>query len=325
MQVDSSLTGPFPRSEALVRATRDLDRGRTSAEEVGRLYRSTATELARLEQTHHLAPATGGYLRWADLFRPFAEGWSGFEVGPVTRWYETNTFYRQPILHAPPDRSAGALGGWFPAAEAGIEAATAKAILPGPYTFATMIDNRSGETTEALIHRIGRLLAAEVAELRTTGYLNFQFQEPSLVVHPPAPTAGESTIAAYRAIAETLGTAPSYVWSFFGDAAPVLPLLRRLPAQGVGVDLAETEVRDLAGHPAGRGLGLGVLDPRTTLLENPADIARQVHAACEAAGVDRVQIGPGGPLDLLPWESAVRKLPLLNGAQTALRNGGGRS
>ncbi|MGA8302118.1 MAG: hypothetical protein WB873_00235, partial [Thermoplasmata archaeon] len=114
MIVRTGLTGPFPRSEALVAATRDLDRGRVPAEQVEELYGRTEGEVVALERRLGFDTVTGGYLRWADLFRPFAETWEGFTVGPLTRWFETNTFYRQPILHAPPGRVAGAIAARLP-------------------------------------------------------------------------------------------------------------------------------------------------------------------------------------------------------------------
>lgn len=325
MEVHASLTGPFPRSEALVRATRDLDRGRATEEAVSRLYRSTEDELLQLEKRLGLAPQTGGYLRWADLFRPFALHWSGFEVGPVTRWFETNTFYRQPILHAPPERTPGRLAPWFPAANPALSAGRAKAILPGPYTFAGMLDNRSGETPEALVHRFGRLLAAEVSELRVLGYSTFQFQEPWLVTRPPAGPAAESTVAAYRSLADAVGGGTSIVWTCFADAAPALPLLGRLPVSAVGIDLAETEPTALSHFPPGRGLGFGCLDPRTTLVEDPVEAAARVTAAIDLARPSAVWLGPGGPLDLLPWDAAVRKLPALAATRAELVPNGGRA
>src|SRR5579871_1412169 len=228
MQVDASLTGPYPRSEALVQATRDLDRGRTTAEAVAQLYERTEEEVVRIETEHGLSPLTGGFLRQADLFRPIAETWNGFTVGTLTRWFETNSFFRQPILHHPPERVVGALAARLP--KAGLRTGRpTKAILPGPYAFASVLENRSGETTEALVHRLGRLLGAEIAELRTAGYGAFQFQEPLLVVDPPEGPRAESVVAAYRSIAEGAGDAPTTVWTFFASAGPAFPLLNRLP------------------------------------------------------------------------------------------------
>jgi 5-methyltetrahydropteroyltriglutamate--homocysteine methyltransferase len=322
MEVHTSLTGPFPRSEAIVRATRDLDRGRTAEEEVDRLYRSAEQELLGRERELGLSPRTGGYLRWADLFRPFATHWSGFEVGPLTRWFETNTFYRQPILHAPPERRPGALSAWFPPVGAELPAEAAKVILPGPYTFAGLLDNRSGDTAEALVHRLGRVLAAEVAELRGRGFRVFQFQEPGLVARPPSGPAAESTIAAYRLLNDAIGEGTSVVWTFFGDAQPVLPLLARLPVSVVGVDLAETEPNGLGEFPPDRGLGLGCLDPATSLVEDAAEVAALARSAVEKTHATSLWLGPGAPLDLLPWEAALRKLPVLRAARSLILAGG---
>lgn len=318
MNVRTSLTGPFPRSEALVAATRDLDRGRTTPQAVEELFRTTEQEVLQFEERLGVDVVTGGYLDWQDLFRPFAETWTGFTVGPVTRWFETNTFYRQPILHAPPERVAGAIARRLPAGLRGARSKTGKVIFPGPYTFATSLENRSGETTESLVHRLGKLLSEEVRELRAAGFQTFQFQEPGLVVRPPTGTKAEATLAAYRALAEGLEGATSLVWTYFADGGPALPLLHRLPVSVVGFDLAETDVADLTTWPDHKGIGLGCIDPRTTLVEDPADVAAIARSLWEKTRPSALWLGPGGPLDLLPWEPAKRKLHLLPAARQAL-------
>jgi 5-methyltetrahydropteroyltriglutamate--homocysteine methyltransferase len=324
MQIDAALTGAYPRSEPLVAATRDLDRGRTTPEAVDALFARSEEEVVDLERRLGLTPTTGGLLRWADLFRPIAETWSGFTVGPLTRWFETNTFFRQPILHHPPERAAGALAARLPAA-ARSKGAPAKAIMPGPYTFAGLLENRSGETNEALVHRLGRLLAAEVTELKGLGYAAFQFQEPLLVVDVPSGPRAESVVAAYRSIVDASQGTPTSIWTYFADAGPALPLLRRIPVGAVGVDLSETEPEELGRFPEGKGLGLGVIDPRTSLPEDPAAVVDIVHRILSVTSPPSVTLGPGGPLDLLPWGAAARKLEVLPDAVGRLRAPGGRS
>jgi 5-methyltetrahydropteroyltriglutamate--homocysteine methyltransferase len=324
MTVRISLTGPFPRSEALVAATRDGDRGRATADAVEQRYAEAERDVVALEQRLGFDVTTAGSLRWADLFRPFAEGWRGFTVGPVTRWFATNTFYRQPILHAPPERVAGVVRAALPADRV-VPAATAKAILPGPFTFAGLLDNRSGESREALTRRFGRLLAEEVRELRAAGYRTFQFQEPLLVVEPPEGELADAVLSAYRSLGEATDGATSILWTYFGDAAPVLPLLARLPVGVLGIDLAETEPDRVHALPDHRGMGLGCLDPRTTLPEDAADVAR-IARALQAEGKPReLWLGAGGPLDLLPSDAAARKLHVLPAAKQLLEpNGAGR-
>ncbi|HZY69411.1 MAG TPA: hypothetical protein VFF67_00325 [Thermoplasmata archaeon] len=323
MDLHASLTGPFPRPEPLVAATRDLDRGRTTPEAVEGLFEQWEREALALEHRLGLDPVTGGYLRWADVFRPIAETWDGFTVGPVTRWFETNTFFRQPILNAPPERVAGALAGRLPPLARGKEPARAKVILPGPYTFAGLLDNRSGETTEAVVHRLGRLLQAEVAELRALGYRVFQFQEPLLVTRPPAGPRAEAVLAAYRSIAEGGNGSTTIVWTFFGDAGPAAALLKRLPVSVVGFDLAETDPKavDLPGDR--QGVGLGCVDPRTTLAEDAGHVAAIVRELQERRRPTSIWLGPGAPLDLLPWDAAARKLHVLPAARQAIRGGEG--
>ncbi len=322
MIVRTGLTGPFPRPETLVTATRDLDRARTTPEAVEEVYATTEAEVVALEERLGLDWVTGGYLRWPDLFRPFAETWEGFTVGPLTRWFETNTFYRQPILHAPPTRVPGAILARLPPA-ARAAPGRAGVLLPGPFTFAGLLDNRSGETPEALVHRLGRLLAEEVRDLCAGGFTTFQFSEPLLVHRPPERALAEAVVAAYRSIHDAAGPATTLVWTYGGSALPVFPLLDRLPVSGFGVDLAETDWDAIPASTERRGLGLGIIDPRTTLVEDPAEVARIARALNDRRRPTAIYLGPGGPLDLLPWAPAMRKLHLLAAARQALTDGDG--
>ncbi|HUI38087.1 MAG TPA: hypothetical protein VLY85_00490 [Thermoplasmata archaeon] len=322
MSVRTALTGPFPRSETLVAGTRDLDRGRTTPEAIEELFRTSEMEVDAIETRLGLDVHSGGYLRWADLFRPFSETWGGFTVGSLTRYFETNTFYRQPILHSPPERTPGAIRRRLPPG-AQADPARAKVTLPGPYTFAGMLDNRSGETREALTHRLGRLLAEEVDELYGVGYRTFQFQEPLLVFEPPEGPLAEAAVASYRPVAEAARDSTTLVWTFFADARPAYPLLSRLPVSAVGVDLAETEPAELPIPAEPRSIGLGCIDPRTTLAEDPAEVARIVGETQERLHPPTIWLGPGAPLDLLPFEAAPPKLELLPAARRLLEAEGG--
>jgi len=321
MQVHTGLTGPYPRPEALIHATRDLDRGRTNAEAVEEVYRTTEQEVVALERRLGFDQVTAGFLRWPDLFRPFAETWEGLAVGPLTRWLETNTFFRQPILLAPLGRTERAFAARLPP-PLRAQPHAARLLLPGPYTFAGVLENRSGETDEAVIHRLGRMLAEEVRELRGAGFGSFLFSEPLLVVHPPEGPRAEAVIAGYREIQSAVNGGTSIVWTYGADALPAFPLLDRLPVSVVGVDLGETEVERLPEGPQRSGLGLGVIDPRTTLGEDPVEVARVVRAAYARRRPPSVSLGPGGPLDLLPWDPATRKLGVLPAVLKALGNGG---
>ena len=88
--------GIYPRSEALVQATRDLDRGRTTPEAVDeRLARDLAAFVA-VQQDAGLDLLADGMLGWQDLFRPLLDASEGLEPGALTRFLDTNTFFRAP-------------------------------------------------------------------------------------------------------------------------------------------------------------------------------------------------------------------------------------
>ena len=321
MLVRTGLTGPFPRSEPLIAATRDLDRGRTGPERVEELTREAEGEIVTLEHRLGFDTVSAGYLRWPDPFRPLIETWEGFAVGPLTRWLETNTFFRQPILLAPPGRTPGAFAARLPPPLQD-DPANGRVFLPGPYTLAGVLDNRSGETDEAVVHRIGRTLAEEVRELRGRGFRTFLFSEPLLVVRPPEGPRAEAVVAGYRSIQSAIDGGTSIVWTYGADGAPAFPLLDRLDVSAVGVDLAETDVDRIPPAPHRGGLGLGVVDPRTTLVEDPGEVARVVRAAFEQRRPSTVWLGPGAPLDLLPWEPATKKLHVLPAVREVLGDGG---
>src|ERR671928_552103 len=88
--------GLFPRSEELVQATRDLDRGRTTQEAVDEQVERDLAELVSVQQQAALDLLADGMLRWQDLFRPLLEATDGLETGALTRFLDTNTFYRAP-------------------------------------------------------------------------------------------------------------------------------------------------------------------------------------------------------------------------------------
>src|SRR5437016_9593277 len=88
--------GIYPRSEQLVQATRDLDRGRTPEQAVDEQVERDLAELVSVQQQAGLDLLTDGMLRWQDLFRPILEASEGVETGALTRFLDTNTFYRAP-------------------------------------------------------------------------------------------------------------------------------------------------------------------------------------------------------------------------------------
>lgn len=305
------LTSPFPRPEEIVTASREFDRGRVTSEQLADLYRSWTRKVLAIEKELEFTTVLGGLLPQQDLFRPFSEETPGLEVGPLTRWFETNTFFRQPIVNAPPQWAPGAFARHLPLQDLVGSKLPPRVILPGPYTFSGLADNRTDLSREELARRWSELLALEVHDLAAHGVRSFQVQEPLLVVDPPSLDEQGWVERAFEPLAPALSQVESILWTYFGDGAPVLPLLAALPFETVGVDLCDTDPAKLTELPTGKGLGLGCLDSRTTLVEDPHDIAALVQQLDARLQPSEILLGPGVSLELVPWEVAEKKLRVL--------------
>src|SRR5881398_1488620 len=102
--------GIYPRSEPLVQATRDLDRGRTTPEAVDEQVERDLAELVAAQQAAGLDLLADGMLRWQDHFRPLLEAADGLETGALTRFLDTNSFYRAPKATAATPKLDAPLG-----------------------------------------------------------------------------------------------------------------------------------------------------------------------------------------------------------------------
>src|SRR5919204_6719926 len=71
-------------------------------------------------------------LRWQDHFRPLLEAADGLETGALTRFLDTNTFYRAPKATTATPKLAAPLGERYIAPLPGPRLVT----LPSPYAFA---------------------------------------------------------------------------------------------------------------------------------------------------------------------------------------------
>lgn len=319
--VHLGLTSNYPRPEEIVAASREFDRGRLSEDQMGALYSTWTDRVIEIETRLGFDTVTGGELPRQDLFRAFSESLPGLEVGSLTRWFETNTFFRQPIVNAPPQWAPGAFARRLPLEKLTASRIAPRVILPGPYTFTALCDNRTDLSRQELARRWSELLALEIQDLSAHGVKVFQVQEPSLVVDPPSVEEESWVREAFEPLAPALANVDSVLWTFFGDGAPVLPLLSSLPFETIGIDLADTDPSRLTELATGKGLGLGCLDSRTTLVEDPAELARIAKDLTQRLEPSSVLLGPGAPLELVPWDVAEKKLTVLARARELIEGG----
>jgi 5-methyltetrahydropteroyltriglutamate--homocysteine methyltransferase len=289
--------GIYPRSEALVQATRDLDRGRTTQEAVDEQVQRDLAELVSVQQSAGLDLLADGMLRWQDHFRPLLEAAEGLETGALTRFLDTNTFYRAPKAISEAPKLAAPLDERYVAPLPGPRIVT----LPSPYSFAKGTGLPPKVLAEGVLKPALESLDAELVVLVEPFFARDEGASVSELAEPLQALAGGRKLA---------------LWLTFGDARRALEQgAADLPVEAVGVDFYATHLTDV---PEGFGklLLAGVLDARSSQLEEPREIAAFAERLRER-GAERIALVPNGDLQYVSEPIARVKLARLGKARTA--------
>ncbi len=310
MQVSGYLHGIYPRSEQLVKVTRDHQRGRASSEEREAAFAADLAELVSLQSSAGLSYFSDGLLGWLDLFRPLAHACAALEPAGLSRWFDTNSFYRVPQVTG---------SDFTTVVERAIGPATPfprVVTLPGPLLFAHAC--QGGPDLVELVGLLAKhVLRPFALRARAEGAALFHVEEPWPVTHETAPEEWRALGDALEALRDGLG-ATLALHTSFGDAGPVMGQLRKLPVDALGVDLVFTALDDL-----GRGwdvaLVAGCLDARSSLVESVELTTKVARLAAEQTGAPQVLLTTSTALELLPQPLAAAKVRALGAATAQLR------
>ncbi|HEY3010354.1 MAG TPA: hypothetical protein VGJ63_20150 [Micromonosporaceae bacterium] len=298
--------GLYPRSEELVTATRDVERGRQPARVAEAQQAVDRAEFIALQREAGLSFVSSGFLSWADVFRPLVEACPGLATGPLVRWFDNNMFARTPVVCGPLelDRDLFAVE------------RTEVGLLPGPYTFSRMAVG-AGDREKLMAALARDLLRPAAEEFARRGARLVHLQEPWLAAHGIDEEIWPALASAVRVIGDGLGVR-LVVHTYFGDAGPLVSWLNRLPVDAVGVDLTETDVATLAGTWQ-TGLLLGCMDGRSSLVESVDQTVALAAKILEEARPPLLLLSSNCDLDLLPRSLADSKIRVLGTATRQLR------
>ena len=296
--------GIYPRSEDVVAATRGLERGRTSPDEVTDAFKKDRVEFVEIQQEAKLDYFSDGLLRWQDIFRPLVESTDGMEARTLVRWFNNNSFFRAPEPSGEL-RLTSPLPSVFEESDDLPEPRVAT--LPSPYLF-----SRAAQTTrdrnEFMVEIAGAVLRPVVTALVGRGYRVVQLQEPWLLYFGADEDAWEPFEKALTEVKEGAGAnADLVLHTYFGDAAPVMDRLRNLPVDAIGVDLVETDT-DALGKGWNVGLLAGCIDGRSSIVE-PLDATVQfVRGVAKTVDAPRIYVSSNCDLEFLPRDVAREKV-----------------
>lgn len=320
------VTGVLPRSRKLIEITRAYERGKISKKELEESFEKATESVIKAQISAGLDYVTDGMLKWQDLFRPFTENLKGITVGSLTRWFNNNTFYRKPIITDHVKREEDVVNKIIQL-EKLPKNLPWKAILPAPYTFVSLSDNQYYKDEAEFMFKFAEIINEEIKSLAETGFSYIQLSDPALVYEPLTPKFRKEKLALVNDVLETAVkgiTTKTCLQTFFGDFSKILPEALDFPVDHLGIDLYETDFEKLKEYSFEKGVALGLIDSRSSLVEEQDELvaaAEQIIESIYRSRIEEVFICPNCDLDFLPWERAEEKMKVISSVTKRLREG----
>jgi 5-methyltetrahydropteroyltriglutamate--homocysteine methyltransferase len=266
------------------------------------------TELALGDQIEAgLEIVTDGQVRWYDAISHLAGKLQGVRIAGLLRFFDTNTYFRQPVIHGEIERTTPLVVGDLQFAKAK-SSRPVKPVLTGPVTLARHSIAADGQGGfERLVEGYTAAFASEVADLAAAGANLIQIDEPSLLKHPEDLPQAERSL---KALSAAKGSSQLMLAVYFGDAAPFYDKLQALPVDALGLDFTYSPglVEIVSARGSAKALALGLVDGRNTRLENPPTVAGQLEKIGRRLGSARAWLSPSCGFEYLPRDRAQLKL-----------------
>src|SRR3989449_802099 len=141
---------------------------------------------------------TDGQISWYDSQSHIARRLASVEINGLARYFDTNTYYRQPVVRGPVAWKEPILADEWKFARANSKAAV-KAVLTGPLTLASLALDEHYRNKKRLTLDLANALGEEASDLVRAGAAHIQGDEPILTRNPddlPLAVAGLERIRA---------------------------------------------------------------------------------------------------------------------------------
>ena len=319
--------GNYPRigtsseSQLLRRTVTQWERGEKTEKDLCHAEEALTRVALREQEEAGLELVTDGQIRWYDPISHIAGKLEGTKINGLLRFFDTNFYFRQPVVEKTPRRTRPLVLDEFLFAR---EQCTrpVKPVLTGPFTLAKLsILPGSGNGFRGLVEAYATALGEEIGDLAKAGAEVIQVDEPALLKSGADLPVAEAALAE---LAKHKREARLILHTHFGDAAPIYDWLQRQPVDVLSFDFTYSPklVDLIASAGSEKALGFGMVDGRNTKLENTKKVARALGKMVPKTKATESYLVPSCGLEYLPRDRAGAKLRLL----AAIRNeySGGR-
>ncbi len=294
-----------PRPARLRSAISRFDRGEITEAELHRVEDEVTIEVLKEQANAGLDLISDGQIRWEDDQTYLTRKLAGVSIDGLIRWFDTNMYYRQPVIEAPLAwREPITVRDYCFALEH--SSRPVKPVLTGPCTLARLSRDEAYDSLEGCVMALAEALNQEAHALQQAGASFIQFNEPAILRH-------KEDFPLLQAASETMlrgVDAETALYLYFGDVAGIYPEVLELPFDLIGLDfvMGQANYQLLRQSRFTKKLGLGLMDARNTRMERVEDIVDKIRIASEFAPLDRIHVSPSAGLEFLPREVAQAKL-----------------
>ena len=313
MKIKSAIHSSFPRigeqpdEQKLRRAIAGFESGKITKGELTTVENQVVDETISVQVDAGLELVGDGLIRWYDLASHVAKNLKGFDINGLLRFFDTNTYYRQPVVQGDISSGDGNLSKEIQYTAHKAETPV-KGVLLGPLSLAAMSLNKSAMKLSELALRLGELLGQEAAEMTLSGAEYVQVEEPWLVRNPEFFDLFQESFARFS---KARGNAKIILAFYFGDVGKIFDKLNEIPVDLIGIDFTYSPglLDKITADGSPKPLSLGILDGRNTKLESASKIARSLEAPLKRI-VGECHLTSSCGLEYLPRSHAIRKLNL---------------
>jgi 5-methyltetrahydropteroyltriglutamate--homocysteine methyltransferase len=313
MELITASTGSYPRigtapeKQRLRAEYARLEKGEISREDFARVQDEVTKEVIDEQRHAGIELATDGQVRWYDQISYFARKLSGCEIDGLLRLFDTNFYFRQPVINNKVQWTAPIVVDEFTFAKKG-SSVPIKPVVTGPYTLAKHSIDRHYHNFPSLVADFAVAIGKEVNALAKAGADIIQLDEPSILKNPQDFKIFESAVGE---VSKNKGKARLALYTYFGDAAKLYGKLQSLPIDIIGLDFTYSQKLSNVVESSGseKELGLGLIDGRNTRIENVKETAKVATKILKKIDAERAYLNPSCGLDeYLPREVAFEKM-----------------
>ena len=293
--------GIYPRNEKLIESTRSYDKT------LEKQFKKEKSRLLKIQSNNKLDYISDPLIDWDDNLRPFTDNLRGIEKGPLTRYYENNTFYRQPIIKSKLGTTGNILKNNV-CFDLFTSKSKVKIDILDPFTFYDLSANEFYKSEEEAVNAFAEIIKKELNSIKRNVQL-IQFNSPSLARVEEIDRLN-MVKKAIEKIVKGLDTKTCLnLWG--SDISNTLEKFQEFPVDIIGIDFTSSNVDKFDKIEMKKGLACGLIDAKNTKMEKSSDIIRELKNIKKTFSPESLAVITSWDFEFIPEPFADKKLQIM--------------